>query len=158
MRCFPAVAALITTGGLIGGCESSPAPRPSIPGDEIAFSVGERTLRVEVVFDNFSRMKGLKYRESLPEDSGMLFIFPTAEKQSFWMKDTLVPLSIAFLDDDGKILQIEDMRPKDRSSTESKYRVRFALEVNQGWFRKAGLGIGSRLPEFREKVQRFRAR
>ena len=148
--------------GPLSGCGSRVPPRPPRPGDVIEFPLGERTLRVEVAFDDASRQRGLMHREreDLPNDHGMLFIFPKNRfaRQSFWMRNTLIPLSIAFLDDDGKILQIEHMKPKDESSTRSKYRVLYALEVNQGWFRKAGLGVGDSLPGFPDKIRSFRAR
>jgi hypothetical protein len=73
----------------------------------------------------------------------MLFIYPTPGPRSFWMKDTIIPLSIAFLDDSGRILSIQQMRPM---QTDKRYRslqpVRYALEVNQGWFADHGIGVG----------------
>ena len=97
-------------------------------------------------------------RPSLPENEGMLFLFPQLEKQSFWMKNTLIPLSIAFLEDGGKILQIEDMKPKDESSTLSKYPVRYALEVNQGWFQRNGIAVGDAFSGFAAKIAKFKGR
>jgi uncharacterized membrane protein (UPF0127 family) len=144
----------------LSGCNDRQPSRPRLAGDIIFLTLGERKLRVEVASDNYTRQKGLMHRrpEDLGEDHGMLFIFPDYKQQSFWMKNTLIPLSIAFLDDDGKILQIEDMKPKDESSTRSKNKVRYALEVHQGWFRKAGLEVGDSLPDFRDKVRGFEVR
>jgi uncharacterized membrane protein (UPF0127 family) len=68
------------------------------------------------------------------------------------MRNTPIPLSIAFLDDEGTIRQIEDLQPNDESTTSSKYRLRYALEVNQGWFQRHGIGVGDTIADFREKV------
>ena len=140
------------------GCNPPPPPRPVLPGDQVSITVGDRTLVAEVAFDGPSRRRGLMHRERLEEDEGMLFVFPARDNLSFWMRNTVIPLSIAFLDDDGKILQIANMRPKDLASTRSKYKVRYALEVNLGWFERAGLDVGSRLPDFRETVRPFHGR
>ena len=115
------------------------------------------SLVVEVACDDSSRKLGLMNRESLPDDHGMLFIFRQGKRQSFWMKNTLIPLSIAFISDGGEVLQIEDMKPKDLRSTMSKQKVRCALEVNKGWFESHGINVGDRITGFREKVSVFRA-
>ena len=140
------------------GCHTKVPPRLPQPRDRITLTCKNRTLTVEVVFDARSRKYGLKNRKHLEENHGMLFVFPGLQRASFWMKDTFIPLSIAFLDDDGRILQIEDMRPKDVSSTESKHNVRYALEVNKRWFQRAGIGVGDSFRDFSESVRMFRAR
>jgi uncharacterized membrane protein (UPF0127 family) len=75
----------------------------------------------------------------------MLFVFQSASRQCFWMRNTLIPLSIAFIDDDGSIVNIADMQPRSDDSHCSAKPVRFALEMEQGWFAKRGLAAGSRL-------------
>lgn len=125
------------------------------PHDLLKLEIGEASLVVEVACDEPSRALGLMNRESLPETHGMLFVFRTLEKQNFWMKNTLIPLSIAFISDDGEILQIEHMKPKDLRGTGSKHRVRYALEVNKGWFERHGIGTGARIQDFQEKIRRF---
>jgi len=86
------------------------------------------------------------YRESLPENHAMLFVFEGPRQASFWMRNTRIPLSIAYLDASGKILEIHDMQPFDETSIRSRsLAVAFALEVNQGWFRKQGIGPGDRV-------------
>ena len=84
-------------------------------------------------------------------------MFPIVRAQSFWMKNTLIPLSIAFISDEGEILQIEHMKPKDLTSTKSKHRVRYALEVNKGWFKRHGIVPGARIEDFGEKVRIYKA-
>jgi hypothetical protein len=95
-------------------------------------------------------------RTSLPENDGMIFVFRYSTAQSFWMKNTYIPLSVAFLDDNGKILEIEDMQPKDETSTVSKSPVRFAIEVNQGWFQRNGIGSGDAFAGFADALRPFR--
>ncbi|MDR1447081.1 MAG: DUF192 domain-containing protein [Treponema sp.] len=88
------------------------------------------------------RARGLMYRRSLDDGKGMLFIFEEDEILSFWMKNTLIPLSIAFIAADGRILEIHDMEPEDLSTIRSGYPCRYALEVPRGWFRRAGIAPG----------------
>jgi uncharacterized membrane protein (UPF0127 family) len=118
--------------------------------------VGSRTLRVEVAADEVAKRLGLMYRESLPEDEGMLFVYSDPDHLGFYMRNTPVPLSIAFIDDEGKILEIRDLKPKDETTIRSKNKVCFALEVNQGWFAKAGVGVGDTIPEFKLKAGAFK--
>jgi uncharacterized protein len=139
----------------VPGCLPEPTA-PGRPGDRLLLDIKGRKLTVEVSCDDLSRRRGLQDREHLAEDAGMLFVFPRDERQDFWMKSTLIPLSIAFLDLDGKILQIEDMKPHDESNTTSNSKVRFAVEVNKGWFQKNGIGVGDAFSDFSEKVRIYR--
>jgi uncharacterized membrane protein (UPF0127 family) len=88
------------------------------------------------------RNKGLMFRKSLPEGEGMFFIFERDDILSFWMKNTSIPLSIAFIAYDGRIIDIKDMYPHDENSVHSSRSARFALEVPQGWFSRAGVQSG----------------
>lgn len=117
------------------------------PGSEITLKIKDREIQVEIASDTPSRRVGLMGRkpDELPVDSGMLFVFEKPEKVQFHMKNTLIPLSIAFIAPEGEILQIEDMKPKDLSQTWSKDEVQFALEMHQGWFRRNGIQVGDRL-------------
>ena len=150
--------------GAFLGC-SRRTERVGRPYDELSFEIGEASLTVEVASDDYSRKLGLmnRERESLPESRGMIFMFPVVTEQGFWMKNTLIPLSIAFISDEGEILQIEHMKPKDLSSTKSKHKVRYALEVNKGWFERHGIKAangaipGDRIKDFGEKVGIYRA-
>ena len=107
------------------------------------------TLTVELARTSEERSRGLMGRKSLDDGKGMLFVFERDQILSFWMKDTLIPLSIAFIASDGRITEIRDMRPRDLSAIQSGRSVRYALEVPQGWFGRAGIGIGDlvKLPE-----------
>ena len=108
-------------------------------------------VRVEVADDLFERARGLMYRTALGVNRGMLFVYPEEQKLSFWMRNTLIPLSIAFIDSELRIVDIQDMRPLDDEppSYVSSGPAQYALEVNQGFFEKRGVKVGDRveLPE-----------
>ena len=105
--------------------------------------VGETRIKAEIADTPELRAKGLKGRKRLKEGGGMLFVFEYTRKQSFWMKDTSIPLSIAFISRDGTIRQIERMDPFDFNKTTSDSPVQYALEVNQGFFKENGITVGS---------------
>ncbi len=102
-------------------------------------------LTVELAQTAAERGRGLMGREELPEDGGMLFVFPQDTETGFWMKDTLIPLSIAFIAADGTILGVQEMEPLSEELHRPPQPYRFALEVNQGWLRERGLGPGDRV-------------
>ena len=99
-------------------------------------------LHVEVADTAEERGKGLMARDNLPEDQGMLFVFEAEGQYGFWMKDTLVPLSIAFIGADGAIVDIQDMQPQTMDVHYSARPYRYAVEANQGWYGKKGIAIG----------------
>lgn len=105
-------------------------------------SVGGVPAHVELADNDYLRAKGLMHRESLSPDSGMLFMWPDAAYRSFWMKNTAIPLSIAYIADSGKILNIEDMQPYSLSSVASMGDAMCALEMPQGWFGENGIATG----------------
>jgi uncharacterized membrane protein (UPF0127 family) len=110
-------------------------------------SNGEQVrLRVEIADDVSEQTRGLMYRTALAEDRGMLFIFPHEEIRSFWMKNTLIPLSIAYLNSEGRIVDIQDMKPLDDDLPHyvSAEPARYALEVNQDFFEEHGVKVGDR--------------
>jgi uncharacterized membrane protein (UPF0127 family) len=87
---------------------------------------------------------GMMHRKSMEKDEGMLFILPVVQRASFYMKNTLVPLSCAYIDPEGEILEIYDMTPKDENPIFAKSdRILFVLEVNQGWFQRNNIGVGT---------------
>lgn len=106
-------------------------------------SIKGHRLAAELAATPTARGCGLSHRDQLPQNHGMLFVFPDRRPRTFWMKDTTIPLSIAFLDDSGQILNIQDMVPL---QTDPQYHssqpARYALEVNQGWFSRRGIEVG----------------
>jgi uncharacterized membrane protein (UPF0127 family) len=102
-------------------------------------------LTVELAVTPGERSRGLMFREEMPEDRGMLFVFRRETKTGFWMKDTKIPLSIAFIASDGLILETQDMEPLSEELHTPARAYRYALEVNQGWFERHGLGLGDRV-------------
>jgi len=100
---------------------------------------------VEIADCDQSRAQGLMQRITLDEDCGMLFVFEESAPRSFWMKETYIPLSIAYLDEGGSITNIEDMAPLDLSSVRSTIPARYALEMNEGWFERNGVRAGDRI-------------
>ncbi len=102
---------------------------------------GHRFL-VEVAKTPKQRERGLMYRKHLDSNRGMLFVFDRDERLTFWMKNTYIPLSIAFLSEDGKILQIENMKPLSEKIIESRHYARYALELAQGSFKRVGAKVG----------------
>ena len=104
-----------------------------------------RELTVELARTPAERSRGLMSREELAEDGGMLFVFPQDTETAFWMKDTLIPLSIAFMAEDGAILDVQDMEALSEELHRPPQPYRYALEVNQGWFQEHGLGRGDRV-------------
>ncbi len=127
-----------------GTSAQSPAvPQQGLPLTEL--TAGMHRIVAEVAADHASRATGLMYRRSLAPSHGMLFVFQDKSPKCFWMRNTLMPLSIAFLDDDGRIVNIEDMAPMTENSHCSREPVRFALEMEQGWFQRRGVNAGDRL-------------
>lgn len=105
----------------------------------------ELSLRAEIADTVETRTRGLMFRKSLPEGEGMLFVFDRDQVLSFWMKDTILPLSIAYIASDGRILEIHDMESGSLSPVTSSRSARYALEVPQGWYAKVGVAPGDRI-------------
>jgi uncharacterized protein len=108
-------------------------------------SAGMHIIQAEVAATPESRTTGLMYRKSLAPNHGMLFVFEQPNVQCFWMRNTFIPLSIAFLLDDGTITNIADMSPQSDQSHCSSKPVRMALEMEQGWFAKRGITAGKKI-------------
>ena len=105
-------------------------------------SIGNTKLKVKLALTPREHASGLMYVSDLPKDEGLLFSYPQKQKLAFWMKNTTIPLSIAFIDENKKIIQIEDMEPLSEESVKSKEDAMFALEVNKGWFKDNGISVG----------------
>ena len=108
-------------------------------------SAGMHLIDAQVAQTPEQRQIGLMHREQMPAQEGMLFVFEQPATQCFWMKNTLLPLTAAFVADDGRIVNLVDMKPKTTDSHCSTEPVRYVLEMNQGWFAKRGVKAGSRL-------------
>ena len=102
-------------------------------------------IDAEVAADQQNRMQGLMNRRSMAANQGMLFVFTQADRHCMWMRNTLLPLSVAFLDEQGRILNIEDMKPQTENNHCASSPARFALEMNQGWFASKGIKVGQRI-------------
>lgn len=121
---------------------SSNAPPTITQFDSATIRVQAVPLQVEVARTPKQRQTGLAGRQQLPVNQGMLFVYPDSEVRYFTMRDTLIPLSIAFLDADGTILGIQHMQPRNRTHYQSKQPARYALEVNAQWFGRHDIRVG----------------
>jgi hypothetical protein len=110
----------------------------------IRLSTGMHVLQVQVAQTPEQQATGLMFRKTMGTNEGMLFIFDEPRQQCFWMKNTLLPLSVAFIADDGGVVNIDDMKPQTLDSHCSTKPVRFVLEMNVGWFDKRGIKAGSK--------------
>ena len=128
----------VTSGALAQDAAQSGLPH-------ITLTAGFYQIDAEVAQTEQQHMIGLMHRKSMPAQDGMLFVFPAPRQQCFWMKNTIIPLTAAFIADDGTVVNLEDMQPQTTTSHCSIKPVRFVLEVNQGWFAKKGMKAGVRL-------------
>jgi uncharacterized membrane protein (UPF0127 family) len=135
------LAALIACAAAVLSVQAQGNPRLPV----VKLNAGIHVVTAEVAANDLTRSRGLMYRERLGPNEGMLFLFGTAGEQCMWMRNTLTPLSVAFLADDGSIVNIEDMAPHDERSHCSKQPVRYALEMERGWFAKRGLAPGAKI-------------
>jgi uncharacterized membrane protein (UPF0127 family) len=116
------------------------AQQPQLPMLELF--AGMHRIEAEIAATPESRQTGMMLRTVMAPQRGMLFVFPEAANQCMWMRNTLLPLSVAFLDEKGKIINVEDMQPRTENNHCSARPARYALEMNLGWFRSRGLGAG----------------
>jgi uncharacterized membrane protein (UPF0127 family) len=112
---------------------------------EVALSVNGHKLTAEVAHTDPARAQGLMHRRMLPENRGMLFVFPSAAQHAMWMMNTYIPLSVAFIDERGAIINIEDMKPHTQDAHPAAKPAKYALEMNRGWFSKRGIKPGARI-------------
>lgn len=137
------LAAVIAAASLLlalAGCSYSPLGLPVVK-----MKIGSQTYHLEVAADRASREHGLMQRASLPHDAGMIFVFASEQLREFWMKDTLIPLDILFLDASGKVVSIHTMKPLDLSTTSSERPAQYAIELNAGAVAKDGAKVGDQL-------------
>ncbi len=119
------------------------SPQLNLP--RVKLSAGMHQIDAQVAQTPAQRQIGLMHRREMPQHEGMLFVFEQPATQCFWMKNTLLPLTAAFVADDGTIVNLADMKPQTEDSHCSARPVRFVLEMNQGWFGRKNLKAGSRL-------------
>lgn len=126
--------------------------QPQLP--VVQLNAGMHLIRAEVAADYGSRMTGLMHRASMPPNAGMLFVFDDLQRQCMWMKNTLIPLSVAFIDERGAIINIEDMAPQTEDSHCASRPARYALEMNRGWFAARGIKAGATIDGIVKSTQR----
>lgn len=137
MRAVIVLAAFLVAGLLPG------TGRADLP--VVSLTAGVHLIHAELADNDLARSRGLMFRKSLGPNQGMLFVFENAAIHCMWMKNTFVPLSVAFIDDSGAITNIEDMRPQTEDSHCAARPARYALEMEQGWFAQRGIRAGFRL-------------
>lgn len=145
-RKAPVIAAAIAIAAALplpASAQQQTGPQPRLSTTQL--SAGIHIIRAEVANTDATRRDGLMFRRELPGNDGMLFVFDQPDVQCFWMRNTLLPLSIAFIADDGTIVNIEDMAPQTEDPHCAKKPVRYALEMAQGWFGKHGITAGKKL-------------
>ena len=112
---------------------------------EVTLEIAGHKLTSEVAATDAARSTGLMHRRMMPENRGMLFVFPAAELHGMWMMNTYLPLSVAFIASDGTIVNIEDMEPHTQNTHSAVRPAKYALEMNKGWFRKRGIKPGAKV-------------
>ena len=135
-----ALLALLTS---FANVHAQEAPQMDLP--RVELTAGMYRIDAQLAQTPGQRQIGLMHRKSMPPQEGMLFIFEQPAEQCFWMKNTLIPLTAAFVADDGAIVNLADMKPLDETSHCSAKPVRYVLEMNQGWFAAKHLRAGSKL-------------
>lgn len=128
---------------LIGGAGAQTTAQPRL--DTVVITAGMQNIRAEVARTAAQMQTGMMFRREMGTHEGMLFAYDSPAIRCFWMKNTLLPLSIAFIADDGSIVNIADMQPQSEQSHCSASPVRYALEMNQGWFAKRNIKPGFKL-------------
>lgn len=137
---------LVAAAWSVGAALAQPAPNPpqmDLP--RVKISAGMHVIDAQVAGTDAQRSTGLMFRKEMPQHEGMLFVFAQAGVQCFWMKNTLLPLTAAFVADDGTIVNLADMKPQSLDSHCSTQPVRYVLEMNQGWFERRAIKPGSKL-------------
>jgi len=148
-KLFATLAAIAMIATFISSCSAQSAnsqdtDKPNAQLKTVTLKAGNAQLAAEVAATELERTRGLMFRKSLADGKGMLFVFDSDQKVAFWMKNTSLPLSVAYIGSDGTIYQILDLVPFSEEPRPADRSVRYALEVPQGWFAKVGLKPGDR--------------
>jgi uncharacterized membrane protein (UPF0127 family) len=138
---FSATVALL----MLGSASTYAQDTPQTTLQRITLSAGIHQIDTQVAVTTEQREIGLMYRREMPQHEGMLFVFEDPSRLCFWMKNTLIPLTAAFVADDGTIVNLENMKPQTTDSHCATKPVRYVLEMNQGWFAKKGVKPGSKI-------------
>ena len=136
---------ILLTTLLMGQGIASAQGSPQTQLQRITLSVGIHQIDTQLAATSEQREIGLMFRKDMPQNEGMLFIFESPSQLCFWMKNTLLPLTAAFIADDGTVVNLENMKPQTTDSHCSSKPVRYVLEMNQGWFSKKGVRPGSKI-------------
>jgi len=136
---------LLVSAVFLGGASCRKTLKSDLP--VMTLHMGGREVQVEIANKPATRFSGLMYRRELGEDNGMLFVFPDSARRAFWMKNTLIPLSVAFIDEKGVIENILEMPPQTEENFLSKGPAKFVLEMNSEWYAKRGVKPGDSLPD-----------
>jgi uncharacterized protein len=142
-RTFSLLALLMYSAGYATGVAAQDEPQLKL--QRIKISAGMHQIDTQLAQTPEQRQTGLMWRKEMPQHEGMLFIFEQPSQQCFWMKNTFVPLTAAFVADDGTIVNLEDMKPQTTEPHCSTKPVRYVLEMNKGWFAKKGIKAGYKL-------------
>ncbi|MES2189002.1 MAG: DUF192 domain-containing protein [Pseudomonadota bacterium] len=124
---------------------ASAQEEPQMNLQRVRISAGMHQIDTQVAMTPEQRQIGLMFRKDMPQSEGMIFVFEQAAQQCFWMKNTILPLTAAFVAEDGTIVNLEDMKPQTTDAHCSAKPVRYVLEMNKGWFAKKGIKAGTRL-------------
>jgi uncharacterized membrane protein (UPF0127 family) len=138
LRCLPLylLPLLVLT---LTGCKSH-APADTLP--TVSMTIGTQRFTIEVANTDKTMKQGLMFRQSMPADRGMIFVFPDERVRDFWMKNTLIPLDILYLDSAGTVVSIHQMKPHDETPVSSDHPAQFAIELNEGAAARCGIKVG----------------
>jgi uncharacterized membrane protein (UPF0127 family) len=136
---------LLTAAALLSPLWTGAEEGPQMNLQRVKLSAGMHLMDVQVASTPEQRQTGLMFRKEMPQQEGMIFVFEQPSQQCFWMKNTLLPLTAAFVADDGTIVNMADMKPQTTDPHCSAEPVRYVLEMNKGWFAKKGIKAGSKL-------------
>jgi uncharacterized membrane protein (UPF0127 family) len=134
---------LVLAAAFVAAAAFAQEPQMGLP--RVRLTSGMHVIDAQVAASPEQRETGLMFRQEMPQHEGMLFVFEYPSQQCFWMKNTVLPLSVAFISDDGTIANIDEMKPQTLDSHCSTKPVRFVLEMNKGWFSKKGIKAGAKL-------------
>ena len=144
-RAISSLACMAALMSMLVSLDASAQDGPQLNLQRVKLSAGMNVIDAQLALTPEQRQIGLMLRKDMPQHEGMLFVFEQPSQQCFWMKNTLLPLTAAFVSDDGTIVNLADMKPQTTDSHCSAQPVRYVLEMNRGWFAKKGVKAGAKL-------------